>query len=247
MKAVSCAIVPPNSITWGLMAIGCPSTSPKRTANRRAPSCENLGFMPVHRFALDRLSPDDRAEGGTAMESNAEMWSITGEQARQNEGSPMANLFLYRAPCFGLNVSEQEMLLFALSGMSDAALADLMSLAVVTVRKRWLSIYEKATDAMPELLPPASGRAGRKASGERRRNGGSSVICECTWRSCVHIICRTISPLRTRCPLRVHSIPPPIVVPVPAPPVSRSGHDPHRAGRYPAPAPRHTRDGAHRR
>ena len=91
---------------------------------------QNLGFTSVHQFWLDRVSADDRIDGVNATGSRGEMWSITHEQARQNEGAPMASLFLYRPPCFGLNPGEQEMLLFALAGVSDENIADLMSVAV---------------------------------------------------------------------------------------------------------------------
>ncbi len=86
-------------------------------------------------------------------------------------GSWAGNLFDFHPPKLRLSRSEQRMLSFALPGVTDEALAEGMDISLSAVKKMWISIYHRAEESLPELVPDlplditANGR-GR----EKRRN-----------------------------------------------------------------------------
>lgn len=78
-----------------------------------------------------------------------------------------ASMFLYHAPRFGFNRSEQRLLSSGLAGGTDLEIADKLGISLVAVRKRWRAIYERVGRVAPELVPnPFPGDAG---IGERGR------------------------------------------------------------------------------
>jgi hypothetical protein len=68
-------------------------------------------------------------------------------------GSWVGALFDYRAPVLGFSRSEQRLLSSALSGSTDEQLARTLGTSLATVKKMWVSIYNRVEDHLPALLP----------------------------------------------------------------------------------------------
>lgn len=80
-------------------------------------------------------------------------------------GSWAGALFDYHPPVVGLSQSEQRLLTFALTGLTDEHLADALGISLSAVKKQWISIHRRVQDAKPELIStdvPASGRGKEK-------------------------------------------------------------------------------------
>jgi hypothetical protein len=91
--------------------------------------------------------------------------------AREEEalGTRVAPAFTFAPPRMGFPPGEQALLLLALEGFHDQALAEALCLSPFTIKARWRSVYERVHERCPQLLPEtAEGReAGRGA--EKRR------------------------------------------------------------------------------
>jgi hypothetical protein len=101
-------------------------------------------------------------------EQRACLFSLSREEAARREGAITATVFTYRPPRFCLTPGEQEMLQWALTGLTDEELATELSLATVTVSKRWARIYGHVQDIAPEMFP-AEARPGAKGRGPEKR------------------------------------------------------------------------------
>jgi hypothetical protein len=84
-------------------------------------------------------------------------------------GSWVGALFDYHAPRLGFNRSEQRLLSCAIPGATDEQLAGTLETSLPAVKKRWVSIYRRVEDHLPELIPdplrsdlPAIGRGKEK-------------------------------------------------------------------------------------
>lgn len=87
-------------------------------------------------------------------------------------GSWIGALFDYQAPILGFNRSEQRLLSCALSGATDEQLAGTLGTARPTVKKMWVSIYNRVEDRLPALIrdplrtdTPAGSRGKEKRRG----------------------------------------------------------------------------------
>jgi DNA-binding CsgD family transcriptional regulator len=78
---------------------------------------------------------------------------ITREIDLERRGSWVGLLFKYHPPQFGFTRSEQRLLLAALESNTDEELSQVLHVSLPTVKKTWLSIYERATARLPQLLP----------------------------------------------------------------------------------------------
>ena len=94
--------------------------------------------------------------------------------ARQEDnpspGSPVAMSFRYQPPRCGFSPAEQELLSWALSGLTDTELADRLCVTKAAVRKRWESVYERAS--LTGVLPAEEGTdkaASARAAQKKRR------------------------------------------------------------------------------
>jgi len=76
------------------------------------------------------------------------------ERSRRSNwsGSWVGALFDYQAPRLGFSRSEQRLLSCALSGATDQQLAETLETAHATVKKSWVSIYNRVEDRLPALL-----------------------------------------------------------------------------------------------
>ena len=84
-------------------------------------------------------------------------------------GSWAGALFDYHAPILRFSRGEQRLLSGALSGATDEHLAEIQGTSLPTIKKIWVSIYNRVEDHLPELISdqlptyiPASGRGREK-------------------------------------------------------------------------------------
>jgi DNA-binding NarL/FixJ family response regulator len=72
-----------------------------------------------------------------------------------------AAIYRYRPPSLRLRPAEQELLLAALGGKTDAELSEELGLTLEATKKRWLSIFDRVGQYKPEILSPAEESEGR--------------------------------------------------------------------------------------
>ena len=86
--------------------------------------------------------------------------------------SYVAGAFAWKRPVFGFSAAEQRMLLLAMRGHRDDAIASICGVGASTVKKRWDSILARASSAAPDLFEsagPAAGTPGRRGREKRTR------------------------------------------------------------------------------
>ena len=87
-------------------------------------------------------------------------------------GSWVGALFDYHAPLLGFTRSEQRLLSAALSGATDEQLAGMLGVSTPTVKKMWVSVYnrveESLSPSMPDLCRTDISAGGR---GKEKRRG----------------------------------------------------------------------------
>jgi len=95
---------------------------------------------------------------------------ITREIDAERRGSWVGLLFKYNKPQIGFTRSEQRLLLAALDASTDDELSDALQVSLPTVKKTWLSIYERAAARLPHLLPAnVSGNGDTSRRGREKR------------------------------------------------------------------------------
>jgi hypothetical protein len=97
---------------------------------------------------------------------------ITRELEFGRPGSWVGALFDYHAPRFWLSASEQRLLIHAISDRTETntVLAEELGVSLPTVKKMWLSIYDRVAEQLPELMTGDAKRgAGSKRGKEKRR------------------------------------------------------------------------------
>ena len=80
---------------------------------------------------------------------------VTGEMARHRLGAWVDAVFDYRTPRIGFSRAEQQLLEAALhdEAGTDRELAVARRVSVSTIKKIWVSIYDRAASCMPDLIP----------------------------------------------------------------------------------------------
>jgi hypothetical protein len=88
-------------------------------------------------------------------------------EGRTWRASWVGALFDYHTPRFGFSRSQQRMLLEALSGESgtDQELAGTLRVSLPTIKKTWLSIYDKVAECEPDLI--LGGKQADRGASER--------------------------------------------------------------------------------
>jgi hypothetical protein len=100
---------------------------------------------------------------------------ITRELEREREGnwggSWAGSLFDYHVPILGFSSSEQRLLSCALSGATDQQLAEILASSFPTVKKMWVSIYDRVEGQLPALIldPLRAESSGDSRGKEKRR------------------------------------------------------------------------------
>jgi hypothetical protein len=66
--------------------------------------------------------------------------------------SVAAKMYRYKRPLLRLRPSEQELMAVALTGKTDAELSAELGLSIESVKKRWMSIFDRVDEFNPEIL-----------------------------------------------------------------------------------------------
>jgi hypothetical protein len=104
---------------------------------------------------------------------NPHIVGITRDLELGRPGSWVGTLFDYRPPRFYFSAGEQRMLICAISDPAgtNPALAKILGVSLPTVKKMWLSIYERVSEIAPELIAGnAIIGADNKRGKEKRRH-----------------------------------------------------------------------------
>lgn len=97
-------------------------------------------------------------------------WVITRQDARNFTGSLANPLFHYAEPVLTLRDADQQLLVAALSGMTDEELSAKLSVSLTAVKKRWLSIFERTIDKRPDLFPEVDLQKDDQKRGRQKRH-----------------------------------------------------------------------------
>lgn len=94
---------------------------------------------------------------------------VTSEAARKKTGTTTAAIAFMGPPRFHFNSGEQEILKRALMGETDEEIAGALGLSLITVKKRWRTVYDKVESVDPELLAEASRESCKSGKMKQRR------------------------------------------------------------------------------
>ncbi|MDW5267301.1 MULTISPECIES: hypothetical protein [Acidobacteriaceae] len=78
---------------------------------------------------------------------------MTRKDALAVSGSIAGALFQYQEPILHLHETDKHLLAEALRGGTDSELALRMNLSLASVKKRWLSLFQRVAETQPALLP----------------------------------------------------------------------------------------------
>ena len=103
---------------------------------------------------------------------NPHIVGITRELELGRPGSWVGSLFDYQPPRFYFSAGEQRMLSRAISDPigTNTALAKILGVSLPTVKKMWLSIYDRVAEIASELIGGAKIGAENKRGTEKRRH-----------------------------------------------------------------------------
>lgn len=85
------------------------------------------------------------------------------------QASAASLLFATKPPRLGLTPAQSRMLALAADGLADEEIAEVLGIAVDTVKKGWRGIFDRAATALPGLFGSAELRSGVRGAGKRRR------------------------------------------------------------------------------
>jgi DNA-binding CsgD family transcriptional regulator len=96
---------------------------------------------------------------------------MTRELALTHGASWVGSLFLHPPPQFGFSRGEQKQLRLALVGVTDEELAEALGITIFTVKKNWVSIYDRVAVCRPELVPADSqmGDSGQRRGKQKKQ------------------------------------------------------------------------------
>ena len=102
-------------------------------------------------------------------ETGSALAVLTRESALAAPYSLAATLYRYRAPVLRLRPAEQTLLLAALSGKTDSELSAELGLSLEAAKKRWLSIFARIDQYLPEILSHADADGSGRGPQKRHR------------------------------------------------------------------------------
>ncbi len=91
------------------------------------------------------------------------------EALMQGPGTYARTLFLFTPSRFHFTLAEQDLLEHALQGETDEEMSCALKIALITVKKRWVTIYDRVATVEPQLFIYAPVREGRRGVEKRRR------------------------------------------------------------------------------
>jgi hypothetical protein len=80
-----------------------------------------------------------------------------------------ASIYRYKAPVLRLPAAEQELLLAAIPGKTDAELSAELGLSVEATKKRWRSVFDRVMQYQPEIVSPATAETEGRGPQKRHR------------------------------------------------------------------------------
>jgi hypothetical protein len=95
---------------------------------------------------------------------------LTREDAFSSSGSIAASLFQYREPVLHLRDTDKQLLAEALQEGTDRDIASRLNLSFPSVKKRWLSLFDRVEHARPDLLPDGMDRSWNETRGPQKRH-----------------------------------------------------------------------------
>ena len=94
---------------------------------------------------------------------------VTRESALAAPYSVAASIYRHRAPVLRLRPAEQELLMAALSGKTDAELSSDLALSLEATKKRWLSIFDRIDAFKPDILVQPEAESDARGPQKRHR------------------------------------------------------------------------------
>jgi hypothetical protein len=106
----------------------------------------------------DRFESWRQAHPGSAWNPDRALVEVTIDTMRKDPHSIAAEIFSHGpAPQIGFTLGEQELLEVALQGLDDAEASKVLFVTVPAIKRRWAGIFERVSDARPDLCPRESG------------------------------------------------------------------------------------------
>lgn len=94
---------------------------------------------------------------------------LTRKDALAVSGSIAGALFQYQEPILHLHETDKQLLAEALRGGTDSELASRMNLSLATIKKRWLSLFQRVAETQPALLPGCREQSWNAYRGPQKR------------------------------------------------------------------------------
>lgn len=98
------------------------------------------------------------------------LWVVTREDSLAVKANIINPLFIHKVPVLGLRDADQQLLMAAIGGLTDEELSLKLGLTLSTVKKRWISIFERTIDARPNLFPAIKLSSGQKRGRQKRHH-----------------------------------------------------------------------------
>lgn len=95
---------------------------------------------------------------------------MTRKDALAVSGSIAAALFQYQEPILHLHETDKQLLAEALRGGTDGELALRMNLSLASIKKRWLSLFQRVAETHPSLLPGCQEQNWKAYRGPQKRH-----------------------------------------------------------------------------
>jgi DNA-binding CsgD family transcriptional regulator len=150
-----------------------------------------MAYLRIHAgFRLDRIITENLDEQEEENTHSTGLWKTVGrfgpgrslslltrDEGLRVPGGISALLFQYTEPVLGLIDSEQELLNIAVAALSDEELAVRLGIRLPAVKKRWRSIFERAS-SRPDLFPEMQDSSDDGSRGRQKRHSILAYVRE---------------------------------------------------------------------
>lgn len=103
-------------------------------------------------------------------EADRGLFVLTRKDALSVTGSTAAALFQYHEPILRLHETDKHLLAEALRGGTDSELAKRMNLSLPSIKKRWLSLFQRVSEVRPDLIPGYNDQSWNTSRGPQKRH-----------------------------------------------------------------------------
>lgn len=101
--------------------------------------------------------------------SASALFAVSPESARAAPYSVATRMYRYHEPVLHLRPAEQALLTAALDGKTDAELSADLGISIEAVKKRWITIFARVDEYIPEVLSPNVVDGSRRGPQKRHR------------------------------------------------------------------------------